>query len=191
LRPFFEQIRFCPHCGAAYTPSDFDERDVVYRCRACRFDFYQNSIPAATVVIPRKGAPHEVVLIVRDNEPRRGLLALPARFLKYGENPAAGARREAREEARLDPVIERLLVSTLVDYEYLGSRLWTLELAFLAVPVDAELERVKTPEARTVAFYDARELVRAPAKLAFPEQGNVLAEYLALAERRHADRGVR
>lgn len=131
------------------------------------------------MVIPRKGVPHEVVLLVRDSQPGRGLLALPGGFLKYGEDPTSAARREAREEAGMDPVVERLLVSTLVDYEYLGARLWTLELAFLALPVEVDLGSVRTPEARAVAFHDARELVRAPARLAFPEQGRVLAEYLA------------
>jgi ADP-ribose pyrophosphatase YjhB (NUDIX family) len=176
--PYYELFRFCPRCGTRYGPSSLDERDVVYRCQACGFDFFQNSLPAATVVIPRKGVPEEVVLLVRDNEPGRGLLALPGGFLRYGESPASGARREAREEASLDPVIEQLLVSTLVDYEYLGTRLWTLELAFLAAPVEVDLGRIRTSEARGVAFHDARELARDRGRLAFPEQADVLAEYL-------------
>jgi ADP-ribose pyrophosphatase YjhB (NUDIX family) len=69
-----------------------------------------------------------------------GLLALPGGFLKYGEDPASGARREALEEAGLETEIERLLFTTPVEFEYLGSRLWTLEMAFLAALVDAKLD---------------------------------------------------
>jgi ADP-ribose pyrophosphatase YjhB (NUDIX family) len=191
LRRFHESFQFCPRCGGAYTASDFDEVDVLYRCARCGLDFYQNSIPAATVVIPRLEAPHEVVLIVRDNEPRRGFLALPGGFLKYGEDPASGARREAIEEAGLETEIERLLFTTLVDYEYLGSRLWTLEMAFLAAPVDAKLDGVRTSEARTVAFHDVRELVESPDRLAFPEQRGALAAYLDPRNRREGSGSIR
>lgn len=178
MRRFHEEFRFCPRCGAAYDGASFDPADSVYRCGGCRFAFYQNSIPSATVVVPRAGAPHEVVLIVRENEPQKGLLSLPGGFLRYGEDPREGALREAREEAGVDVVVERLLYSTLIDYEYLGSRLWALELAFLAKPLAGELKPIRNAETRDVGFHDARDLVRDPARLAFPEQAKVLAAYL-------------
>jgi ADP-ribose pyrophosphatase YjhB (NUDIX family) len=122
LKPRYTQLAFCPRCGSPYRPADFDGADVVFRCATCGFHFYQNSIPSGVAVVPKADDPSLVVLLTRANEPGRGQLALPGGLLKYGEPPADGARREAREEVLLDVDVDRLLMTHLVDYSYQGGR---------------------------------------------------------------------
>jgi ADP-ribose pyrophosphatase YjhB (NUDIX family) len=52
---------------------------------------------------------NRILLCRRAIEPRKGLWTLPAGFLEEHESPEDGARREAREEACADIVIDALL----------------------------------------------------------------------------------
>lgn len=178
MERFHTQFHFCPRCGSEYGPDSFDRAAVAWHCGNCELTFYQNSIPSGTVVIPKLGDPRRVVLLTRNTEPGMGLLALPGGFLDYGEAPDVGARREAREEVGLDVTIDRFLDFALVDYTYLGTKLWTLELAFLTRPVDVDFASFTGEEAQSVAYYDVGELLEAPERLAFPEQLKVLKGYL-------------
>ena len=174
----FELFSYCPRCGKKYSEQDWDSADALFACTGCGYCFYQTSVPSATVVIPAKNSPGKILLLKRATDPNRGKLALPGRFLRYDEDPAEAARREAKEETLLDVTIERLLCATLVNYEYQSTLISIFELAYLARPVGAAL-RVDTPEASCLAFYDARELLKKTGCLAFPEQRRVLETYEA------------
>lgn len=116
----------------------------------------------------------------RAPEPRKGLLALPGGFLRYGEDPWEAARREACEEARVETVIERLLHSMLVDYEYEGSRLRTLELAFLSTAVDVELDADSDNRSQPSRLLRRDDALRRAASLS--EQAGVLHAYASHLE---------
>ena len=174
---FYERFSFCPCCGEKYGDRDFDSSDVLFLCARCGHRFYQNSIPSSTAVIPEKNCPSRILLLTRATEPNRGKLALPGGILRYGENPAEGAKREAKEETTLDVTVQRLLCETLVDYKYQGASVSVLELAFLTQPVDAEVHAVRTSEASALAYYDVGELLQGAAPFAFPEQRRVLQHY--------------
>lgn len=181
MKRLYESYAYCPRCGAAYGSQDFDPAEVVLHCGACRYDFYQNSIPSATGVVPCKGQPSRVLLIRRGTPPAVGKLALPGGILRYGEAAADGARREVREETHLDLGVERLLCSTLVDYEYRGMRVAILELAFQMTPAEL-LQTGTSAEAIDVGFYEVGEALREPDKLAFPEQVAALRAYHQLLQ---------
>jgi len=176
---FYERISYCPRCGRKYRERDFDAANVLFICAGCGDGFYQNSVPSATVVVPRKNCPGEVLLLTRATDPQRGKLALPGGFLRYGEIPAEAASREAREEILLDVTIERLLCANLVEYEYQGAQMSVLELAFLAQPVDGVVKRTRTTETSCLDYYDVSELLGNLPRFAFPEQRRVLEVYLS------------
>lgn len=82
---------------------DTTERFV---CGQCAYVHYSNpKIVVGSVVV----ADNRILLCRRAIEPRKGLWTLPAGFLEEHETPEAGARREAREEACAEIVIDALL----------------------------------------------------------------------------------
>lgn len=75
-------------------------------CRDCGFINYENP----KIVVGAVAAWQERILLCRRAiEPRRGFWTLPAGFLELHETAAAGARREAWEEARARIEIDQLL----------------------------------------------------------------------------------
>ena len=102
-------------------------------CGACGFIYYRNPVPAAGVVLERRG---EVLMVRRRFEPRAGAWCLPAGFMEYGEAPERCAIRELREETGLlgrirgmlgvyagvdDPRVRSVLI--LYSAERVGGRL--------------------------------------------------------------------
>jgi ADP-ribose pyrophosphatase YjhB (NUDIX family) len=176
----FDQFAFCPRCGDRYTERCFDPAAVVFTCGACGYEFYQNSIPSATAVIPSAIDPDHVLLLTRRTALREGRLALPGGILRYGEDAALGAEREAREETTLEVFVDRLLCTTSVGYEYQGASISVLEIAFLMCPLAADLDGIETTEASRLEFRDVAEVLDTPQVLAFPEQASVLRRYVSI-----------
>jgi ADP-ribose pyrophosphatase YjhB (NUDIX family) len=77
-----------------------------YVCGDCGHIYYTNpKIVVGSVVT----FGDRILLCRRAIEPRRGFWTLPAGYLEEHETPGDGARREAREEAMCDIVLEGLL----------------------------------------------------------------------------------
>ncbi len=75
-------------------------------CDACGFILYENP---KVVVGSVCGWNDRILLCRRAIEPQRGFWTIPAGYLELKETTEEGARREAREEARAQIVIETLL----------------------------------------------------------------------------------
>jgi ADP-ribose pyrophosphatase YjhB (NUDIX family) len=83
-------------------------------CGDCGFIHYQNpKIVVGSVVAQDVGGvvtqDSQILLCRRAIEPRRGFWTLPAGFLEEAESVEDGARREAREEAMAEIVIDGVL----------------------------------------------------------------------------------
>jgi ADP-ribose pyrophosphatase YjhB (NUDIX family) len=92
-----------PHFVRRVPDGDTSERDV---CGQCGHIHYTNpKIVVGSVV----AYDDRILLCRRAIEPRKGLWTLPAGFLEEHESPQDGARREAKEEACADIVVEALL----------------------------------------------------------------------------------
>jgi ADP-ribose pyrophosphatase YjhB (NUDIX family) len=181
----WEHYRYCPRCGTEYRTGALHAESVSLRCAQCAYEFFQNSSPAATAVVPSASRPREVILLTRTAPPGEGLLALPGGFLQYHEPPYQGVRREVLEEILLHVDVDRPLDAYLVDYAFRGALVSVLELVFLTKSVDYDVDAVRTGEATSVAYYDAVEFQRSPRGLAFPEQQRALqryCDYLGLKE---------
>ncbi|MGI5520566.1 NUDIX domain-containing protein [Micromonospora sp. CA-259024] len=88
----------CSYCGATY-PAAADWPRV---CAACGETVWRNPLPVAVAVLPvRTAGSLGVVVVRRDIEPARGLLALPGGFIEYGEEWSDALVRELREETGL------------------------------------------------------------------------------------------
>lgn len=178
--PRYALVRFCPSCGAAYSPSDFQAAEFLFLCSECGFDFYQNPLPSAVALVPHPGRAESVLVIRRTTPPGIGCWCLPGGFVRYGETPADAAVRESREEAGVRIEIGDVLHAGVVDYRYRGRSVCVVEIAFMATIAGALAEGA-TDEASEVTFSDASALLAAPGRFAFPEQLAVLKAYQARA----------
>ena len=99
------QLSFCPQCGTALQDREAYGRVRRY-CPACDRIVFRDPKVAAGVVIEREG---QVLLILRQNQPGRGLWSIPAGFVDFDEDPASTAVRECREETGLVVALTALL----------------------------------------------------------------------------------
>ncbi len=176
----YRDIRHCPKCGGAYRAQDFDAGACVFVCGACRFDFFQNPLPAAVTVLAHPDHADRVLMLRRRTEPHIGRWCLPGGFLTYGETAEAAARRELLEEAGFQADIGPVLHVGLIDYSYGGRQLCVLELSFHATVRGALPARGHvTAEALEIDFVPVDTLIKAPDTLAFPEHVQVLQAYRA------------
>jgi len=92
-----------PHFERRVPEGDNAER---YVCGRCGHVHYANpKIVVGAVVVHDRN----ILLCRRAIEPRKNFWTLPAGFLEEHETPEEGARREAREEAMCDIVLDGLL----------------------------------------------------------------------------------
>lgn len=110
------RIKHCRLCGQAVNyqvpPDDNRERAV---CGQCGEIHYENPINVVGTVPVWD---QQVLLCLRNIEPRRGLWTLPAGFLELGESTEEGALRETDEEAGAR--IEMLGLFTVLNVVHVG-----------------------------------------------------------------------
>lgn len=94
-------IQHCRECGApvAYRlPDDGDTKPRAV-CTTCHTVHYENPLNVVGTVPVWGENGEQVLLCLRNIEPRRGKWTLPAGFMELGETTAQGAARETDEEA--------------------------------------------------------------------------------------------
>ncbi|RIV41449.1 NUDIX domain-containing protein [Micromonospora radicis] len=158
----------CSYCGTAY-PADAGWPRL---CAACDQTVWRNPLPVAVALLPvRTPTGPGVVVVRRDIEPARGLLALPGGFIEYGEQWQDALVRELREETGLhaDPAGARLVAvhsapagGTMMIFGELPAR-----------PVGELPPSAPTTEATEWL------VLTAPTELAFSTHTQVLAEFFA------------
>lgn len=94
-------IQHCRECGAPAIYRIPDDGDTKPRaiCTACHTVHYENPLNVVGTVPVWGDDGEQVLLCLRNIEPRRGKWTLPAGFMELGETTAQGAARETDEEA--------------------------------------------------------------------------------------------
>jgi 8-oxo-dGTP diphosphatase len=159
--------RFCPRCATPLEPRD-DHGQMRPTCGACGYVHYRNPVPAAGVVLERRG---EILMVKRRFDPRAGAWCLPAGFMEYGEAPQRCAIRELREETGVLGRITGLLgVYAGVD----DPRVRSVLILYTAERVSG---RLKPGDDAIEAHYFPRR--RLPRAIAFASHRQALEEFLA------------
>jgi ADP-ribose pyrophosphatase YjhB (NUDIX family) len=114
-------------------PEGDDQARLV--CRDCGFINYENP----KIVVGSVAAWQDRILLCRRAiEPRKGFWTLPAGYLELHEEAAAGARREAWEEARAELEIDQLLAVYSIPRISQVQLIYRARLATPAVAAGAE-----------------------------------------------------
>ena len=100
-------IKHCKNCGTAVLYRLPDDGDTKQRaiCPSCGTVHYENPLNVVGT-IPYLG--NQVLLCLRNIEPRRNKWTLPAGFMELQETLAQGAARETQEEAGAEFELETL-----------------------------------------------------------------------------------
>ena len=94
-------IKFCRECGHAVTYRLPDDGDTKPRaiCASCHTVHYENPLNVVGTVPVWGETGEQVLLCLRNIEPRKGKWTLPAGFMELAETTTEGALRETIEEA--------------------------------------------------------------------------------------------
>ncbi|MEO6797314.1 MAG: NUDIX domain-containing protein [Candidatus Dormibacter sp.] len=87
-------IRYCADCGVATAVQRVGARQLSV-CPKCERIFFRNPKLVVTALIEEAG---QVLLVLRDIEPGRGLWGLPGGYVDWDEHPEAAMVRECEEE---------------------------------------------------------------------------------------------
>ena len=99
------EIRFCIRCGAAlHSELRFGRQRPT--CLHCGWVYFPDPKVAVAALVLDAGG---VLLIQRNNEPKRGYWSLPGGFMDAGEDPLVALQRECLEETGLAVKVTRLV----------------------------------------------------------------------------------
>ncbi|MFV0445912.1 MAG: NUDIX hydrolase [Planctomycetaceae bacterium] len=93
--PLADAFHYCPQCGVAHNQIGRNP----FLCAGCGFTFYFSPIVGVVCLI--ETPQHEIVMLIRQRDPGKGLFGLPGGFVDAGESADDAARREVREELQL------------------------------------------------------------------------------------------
>ena len=176
MLPHYRHFNRCPRCGA---PGPGAESGNPFRCEACGFVLFFNAASAVAVFVV--GDEGRVLYTRRAKEPAKGRLGMPGGFVDEGETAEEALRREVLEEVGLELQTLHYLCSHPNAYPYREVRYHTLDLFFVAAPVDAT--RVRSLDAvESVEWLDPAAI--APADIAFDSMRRALVDYLRWRQER-------
>ena len=136
-------IKFCRECGQAVVYRLPDDGDTKPRavCTACQTVHYENPLNVVGTVPVWGEAGEQVLLCLRNIEPRKGKWTLPAGFMELAETTAEGALRETIEEAGAK--IEMGELFTLMNVERVGQVHFYYRARLLSTQFDPGFETVE------------------------------------------------
>ncbi len=159
---------YCPHCGEKVESTTIEGR-VRQRCLRCEAVFYVNPLPVVSTLLVN--AKSQVLLILRKNEPYKGMWCLPIGFAEVDESIQDAALRELEEETGVKGRIVRLLDAQTVDDSFYGS------LLILCYEVEQVSGEIKAgDDAKNARFFPINNLPL----LAFKSNEKAIAKYQKL-----------
>ena len=149
MKPF----RFCSACGSSLLETDGEGGA---HCESCDRKWYRNMAPTVGCAIVRDA---RVLVAVRAFPPEKGRIDVPGGFLRLGEDPIGGLKREVREEIGLEVEVTIEDCVQMVPHTYGREDEWVLALGFVGRAAEGEpVPADDVAEARWVEAGDLDDL---------------------------------
>lgn len=163
-------LKFCPQCGSV----GYQYRDnKFWYCPVCLFTYFHNVATSASVIAEVNGS---VLMLVRNRNPGKGMLALPGGFVDSGERAEDAAVRECREETGLNAQELSFVGSWPNEYIYKNVTYRTCDIYFSAqVTHTLEELNVDKDESSSFCLVHPDDIVTAP--IAFESARNAMLAY--------------
>lgn len=161
--------KFCERCGNALERRVVEENHTRPVCPACGFIAYLNPPIAAGVIAER--ADGKIALVLRGENPGKGLWGLPAGFMEVDETAEQAARRECFEETGL--IVELRDVLGVWSYQHKEKQTAGV-LVVYAARVDGGTPRAGSDSVE-VEFFALDEIP--DAQLAFSTHRDAIAKW--------------
>ena len=175
--------KFCERCGYALVKREVEENHTRPVCPACGFIVYLNPPIAAGVIAER--ADGKIVLVLRGENPGKGLWGLPSGFMEIDETVEQAARRECLEETGLSVEIGDLL--GVWSYHHAQKRTSGVLVVYAARVIAGE---PRGGSDSVEARFFARDEIRNE-QLAFSTHRDALARWWKQTQQRGAGHGGR
>ncbi|UCE47419.1 MAG: NUDIX domain-containing protein [Phycisphaerales bacterium] len=144
-------FNFCPSCGSRGISFDGIKE---FTCAKCSFTYFHNVAIAAGTILEYDS---KIVLIRRKEEPGRGMLDLPGGFIEPAETAEEGARREIKEELKIDVGPLQYLGSYPNTYEFKDVSYCSCDLLFYC-RIEVQPMEFDGTEAEEVVLMDPFEI---------------------------------
>lgn len=157
--------RFCMYCGGKVIVESAAGEECRETCSQCGRELFHNSKPCVGALI----VDHDRLLLVKRNiAPYKGWWDIPGGFLRTGEHPEDGIRREVKEETGL--IISPVEIIRIIMDKYGPDGDDTLNIFYLTQVVGGTLkagsdasefrwfEKDNLP--KRIAFHNGREIVK-------------------------------
>ncbi len=163
------EYHYCPRCGHALEIREAEEHHLRPICPSCGLIVYLNPPIAAGVIAER--ADGKILLVLRGENPGKGLWGLPAGFMEIDETVEQAARRECLEETGLEVELGDLL--GIWSYYHDPKQTSGVVVLYAARAMDGALRAGSdTTEAK---FFSIDELAQLP--LAFKTHREAIAKW--------------
>ena len=162
--------KYCPRCGVAAAKTGHHP----FICAECRFTHFFGPVSAVGAIATDPDG--QVLLLVRANDPGRGMYGLPGGFADPGETAEEALQREVLEEVQLEVTSYHYLASFPNEYVYHGFILPVTDL-FFVVEVRS-FDTMKLADGEISAWHFCHPTKRELKRMAFESNRRALEFFL-------------
>lgn len=162
--------KYCPRCGVAAAKTGHHP----FVCAECRFTHFFGPVSAVGAIATDPDG--QVLLLVRANDPGRGMYGLPGGFADPGETAEEALQREVLEEVQLEVTSYHYLASFPNEYVYHGFILPVTDL-FFVVEVRS-FDTMKLADGEISAWHFCHPTKRELKRMAFESNRRALEFFL-------------
>jgi len=142
-------FRYCPGCGISGPKAHSKTKHIT--CGKCGFEYFHNVASAAGAIIEYGS---KVLVAIRANEPKAGMLDFPGGFADYGEPIEETLVREVQEELGIKIKNPRYLTSAPNIYVYKGVTYATTDLFFTCRIDNLKQIKLNKKEIAGIEFFE-------------------------------------